>query len=119
MLEIFRRRQLFAKSSKCEFGRQELGFLGHCHSKDGVSVGQRKVQSVVAWATQTLCSEVLRLAGRANIYRRFVECFADIAALQPMLTALGSQIARFKWTTATQTSFDALKLALSSTLVSQ
>ena len=28
VLEIFRRRQLYAKSSKCEFGRQELGFLG-------------------------------------------------------------------------------------------
>ena len=26
VLVIFRRRQLYAKSSKCEFGRQELGF---------------------------------------------------------------------------------------------
>ena len=35
VLEIFRRRQLYAKSSnlKCEFGRQELGFLGHRLSK--------------------------------------------------------------------------------------
>ena len=29
VLEIFRCRQLYAKSSKCKFGRQELGFLGH------------------------------------------------------------------------------------------
>ena len=29
VLEILRRRQLYAKSSKCKFGRQELGFLGH------------------------------------------------------------------------------------------
>ncbi len=36
VLEIFRRRQLFAKSSKCEFGRLELGFLGHCLSQAGV-----------------------------------------------------------------------------------
>ena len=48
-LETFRRRprQLFAKSSKCEFGRQELGFLGHRLSKEGVSVDPRKVQLIV------------------------------------------------------------------------
>ena len=40
-LEIFRRRQLCAKSSKCEFGRQELGFFGHRLSKAGVSVNSR------------------------------------------------------------------------------
>ena len=36
VLEIFRRRQLFAKSFKGEFGRQELDILGHRLSKDGV-----------------------------------------------------------------------------------
>ena len=35
VLEIFRRRQLYARSSKCEFGRQELGFQGHRFSMDG------------------------------------------------------------------------------------
>ena len=44
VLEIFRRRQLYAKSSKREFGLQELGFLGHHLSKAGVSVDPRKVQ---------------------------------------------------------------------------
>ena len=47
VLEIFRRRKLYAKSSKCEFGLQELGFLGHRLSGAGVSVDPRKVQSIV------------------------------------------------------------------------
>jgi hypothetical protein len=38
VLEIFRQSKLFAKSSKCDFGRQELGFLGHRLSRAGVSV---------------------------------------------------------------------------------
>ena len=46
VLEIFRRHKLYAKSSKCEFGRQELGFLGHRLSAAGVSVDPRKVQSI-------------------------------------------------------------------------
>ena len=79
VLEIFRRRQLYAKRSKCEFGRQELGFLGHRLSRAGVSVDPRKVQSILEWATPTSCSEVRRFTGLANCYRRFVEGFAEVA----------------------------------------
>ena len=108
VLEIFRRRQLYAKSSKCEFGRQELGFLGHRLSKAGVSVDPRKVQSIVEWATPTSCCEVRRFTGLANYYRRFAEGYAELAA---PLTALGSPTARFA---AAEESFDALKQALPS-----
>ena len=110
VLEIFRRRKLFAKSSKCEFGRRELGFLGHRLSAAGVSVDPRKVQSILEWATPTSCTEVRRFTGLANYYRRFVEGYAEVAA---PLTALGSPTARFVWSPAAQASFDALKLALS------
>ena len=93
VLEIFLRRQPFAKSSKCEFWGQELGFLGHCLSHEGVSVDPRKVQSIVEWATPTSCSEVRRFTELAN-YRdcnRFVEGYSELAA---PLTALGSPTAR-------------------------
>jgi len=111
VLEIFRRRKLYAKSSKCEFGRQELGFLGHRLSAAGVSVDPRKVQSIREWATPTSCSEVRRFTGLANYYRRFVEGYAEVAA---PLTALGSPTARFVWSPEAQESFEALKQALSS-----
>ena len=98
VLEIFRRRKLYAKSSKCEFGRQELGFLGHRLSAGGASVDPRKVQSIRKWAMPTSCSEVRRFTGLANLnfYRRFVEGYAEVAA---PLTALGSlsPTARFVW----------------------
>jgi hypothetical protein len=67
VLEVFRRRggrQLFAKSSKCEFGRRELGFLGHHLSKEGVSVDSRgKVQ------TRTRPSSSAAAAGRRGTGR--------------------------------------------------
>jgi hypothetical protein len=63
---VYMDRQLFAKSSKCEFGRLELGFLGHSLSQAGVSVDPRKVQSIVEWATPTSCCEVRRFTGLAK-----------------------------------------------------
>ncbi len=106
VLEIFRRRKLFAKSSKCEFGRQEHGFLGHRLLAAGVAVDLRKVQSIVELAVPTSCTEVRRVTGLANYYRRFVESYAELFAL---LMALGSPTARFAWTPEAQASFDALK----------
>ncbi len=94
VLEIFRRLQLFAKSSKCEFGRQELGFLGHRLSKEGVSVDLRKVHSIVGWATPTSCCEVRGL-------RR--ACSAADGTGQPHCAIHVDPEA--------QASFDALKLA--------
>ena len=110
VLATLRRHHLFAKRSKCEFGRQELGFLGHRLSAAGVSVDPRKVQSIREWATPRSCTEVRRFVGLANYYRRFVEGYAELAA---PLTALGSPNARFEWTATAQTSFEALKHALS------
>jgi hypothetical protein len=97
VLEIFRRRQLYAKCSKCEFGQTELGFLGHRLSRAGVSVDPRKVQAITEWATPTSCSEVRWFTGHclANYYRRLVEGYAELAA---PLTPLGSATACYVWT---------------------
>ena len=110
MLTILRQNHLFAKRSKCEFGREELGFLGHRVSKEGVKVDPRKVQSIREWATPTSGTEVRRFLGLAGYYRRFVEGFADVAA---PLTALGSPTATFRWSPTAQASFEALKTLLS------
>ena len=83
MLEIFHRRQLCAKSSKREFGRQGLGFLGHRLSAELVSVNPRKVQSIVEWATPTSCCEVRRFTGLANYYRQIVEGYAEVGVARP------------------------------------
>ncbi len=72
---------------------------------------QRKVQSIVEWATPTSCCEVRHFTGLTNYYCRFVEGYAELAV---PLTALGSPTSRFLWTPAAQASFDALKGALSS-----
>ena len=50
----------FWKAPKCEFGRQELGFLGHRVSAKGIKVDSRKVQAIREWPVPGSCAEVRR-----------------------------------------------------------
>ena len=111
VLETLRHHKLYAKASKCQFGRSSVGFLGHVISERGVAVDPRKVAAVAEWATPTSCTGVRRFVGLANYYRKFVLRFSALAA---PLTALCSPRAQFTWGPAEQQSFDALKAALTS-----
>jgi hypothetical protein len=111
VLETLCHHKLYAKASKCQFGRSSVGFLGHVISARGVAVDPRKVAAVSEWATPQSCTDVRRFVGLANYYRRFVLRFSALAA---PLTALCSPRARFALGAAEQRSFDALKAALTS-----
>ena len=115
VLQTLRHHKLYAKASKCQFGRSSVTFLatflGHVISERGVAVDPRKVAAVAEWATPTSCTDVRCFVGLANYYRKFVLRFSALAA---PLTALCSPRAQFTWGPAEQQSFDALKAALTS-----
>jgi hypothetical protein len=67
VLETLRHHQLYAKASKCNFGRSSVGFLGHVISEHGVAVDPRKVAAVAEWAPPTSCTEVRRFVGLAQV----------------------------------------------------
>jgi hypothetical protein len=48
-LQILREHQLYAKLSKCEFWLDQVEFLGHVISKEGIAVNPSKVASVLEW----------------------------------------------------------------------
>jgi hypothetical protein len=113
VLETFRRIQLYAKSSKCEFGPQELAFLGHASPRRGCrstrarcspsSSGPRRRRAVKCGASRP---GQLRPPIRGGLRRD--RCAADDA---------GRPAARFVRSPDAQASFDALKRALSSAQV--
>ena len=80
VLAILRQERLYVKASKCEFGRRELGFLGHRVSAAGVAVDPRKVAAVRDWPVPDSSVALRRFVGLCNYYRRFVAEYADIAA---------------------------------------
>jgi hypothetical protein len=79
VLTVLREQTLYAKPSKCEFGVEQLSFLGHIVSKDGIAVDPSKVQSVVDWPVPKDLHQLRSFLGMANFFRRFIRRFSHTA----------------------------------------
>lgn len=53
VLVVLRKNQFVANENKCSFGKEEVEYLGHIISREGVVVDPAKVQSVMDWPTPT------------------------------------------------------------------
>jgi hypothetical protein len=114
VLQKLRDNQLYAKYSKCEFWIDDVPFLGHIISNEGISVDPAKVKEVMAWSIPTIVTKIQSFLGFVGYYQRFIEGFSKIA--KPM-TSLLEKGREFKWDEKCQDSFDQLKMRLMSPLV--
>ncbi|KAL5547540.1 hypothetical protein UlMin_002771 [Ulmus minor] len=92
VLQRLKEHRLYAKFKKCEFWIEQVTFLGHVISKDGIR----------------------SFLGMAGYYRRFFEGFSRIAG---PLTTLTRKNVRFTWTEDCEKSFQELKKQLTTALV--
>ncbi|GJS41650.1 retrotransposon protein, putative, ty3-gypsy subclass [Tanacetum coccineum] len=60
VLEILRQKKLYAKFSKCEFWLQQVAFLGHIVSADGIIMDPSKVEAITKWPRPTTVTELMR-----------------------------------------------------------
>ncbi|CAL2255737.1 unnamed protein product [Prunus armeniaca] len=109
VLRTLRRKQLYAKFSKCQFWLDRVVFLGHVISTEGIYVDPQKVEAIVNWVQPTSVTEVRSFLGLAGYYCRFVEGFSSIAA---PLTRLTRKDITFEWTEECEQSFQELKKRL-------
>ncbi|CAL9026823.1 unnamed protein product, partial [Prunus brigantina] len=109
VLGTLRRRQLYAKFSKCQFWLDRISFLGHVISAEGIYVDPQKIEAVMNWPQPTSVTEIRSFLGLAGYYRRFVEGFSVIAASLTRLTRKG---VKFEWSDECEKSFTELKTRL-------
>ncbi|XP_076936783.1 uncharacterized protein LOC143604077 [Bidens hawaiensis] len=109
VLEILRKKKLYAKFSKCEFWLSKVAFLGHIVSAEGITMDPAKIEAVTNWPRPTSVSEVRSFLGLAGYYRRFVEGFSAIAL---PLTQLLRKGVKFSLNDDREKSFEELKKRL-------
>ena len=111
--------KLKLKASKCFFIKDQIKYLGHIVSKDGIQTDPDKISTVVNWPTLTSVKEVRRFIGFAGFYRRFIKNFSSVA--RPLHNLLkvpeGQKTAQFSWNLDQEESFIKLKKLLSSSPV--
>ena len=64
----------------------QISFLSHVVSKDGISGDPRKVEAVLSWKRPTMVNQVRSFLSMAGYYRRFIEGFSKISL--PLLDSL-------------------------------
>ena len=114
VLQTLREKQLYAKFNKCEFWLDQVVFLGHIVSGEGIKVDPKKIEAILNWEPPKNVPELRSFLGLAGYYRRFVKGFSIIAA--PLTKILRKHV-EYKWIEACQSSFEELKVKLTTTPV--
>eukprot|EP00253_Pinus_taeda_P027090 PITA_27090 len=108
VLQLLEEKQLYAKRSKCFFGVQEVEYLGHILSDEGVKVVHSKIKAIKEWTIPTSIKHMQGFLGLTGYYRKFVKNYGRIAA--PLRTLLKKD--EFSWTLEATKAFEYLKEAM-------
>nr|GFA90997.1 putative reverse transcriptase domain-containing protein [Tanacetum cinerariifolium] len=106
ILELLKKEKLFGKFSKCEFWLQEVHFLGHVVSSEGIHVDPNKIEAMKNWKPPKTPTEIHSFLGLAGYYRQFIASFSKIA--KP-LTLLTQKNKKFEWGDEQENAFQTLK----------
>ena len=109
VLSRLRFEKLYAKKSKCSFCRDELLFLGHVVTREGIRVDPQKVAAIQKWSTPTSASQIRSFLGLANYFRKFMQGYSKM--IEP-LTALLRKDAPFVWSSDCQAAFEQVQYNL-------
>ncbi|CAN6212014.1 unnamed protein product [Urochloa humidicola] len=109
VFNILKANKLLLKKSKCTFAQQQLEYLGHIISNQGVATDPKKVQAVADWPTPSDIKQLRGFLGLSGYYRKFIK---NYGILSRPLTDLLKKGVPFIWTPQHDQCFQQLKHAL-------
>ncbi len=78
--------ELFVSPKKCEFLKDEIGFLGLVVGTNGLHVDTKKVDVLKSWPKPSTLTCVCSCLGLIQFFRRFIKKFSALAAPLTNLT---------------------------------
>ena len=97
------------KKSKCLFFKQELHYLGHFLTTNGIKLQLEKIKAISEMKSPKNQNGVRECLGMVGYYRKFINWFAD--ATSPMAKLTRKHV-KFEWTDECQIGFNYLKTCL-------
>ena len=94
------------KPTKCQFLQDQVQYLGHIVTREGIAADPSKTAVIKEWPVPTCTKEVQCFLGFAGYYRRFVHRFPELARPLHRLTEKNQP---FKWSDECQAAFEHLK----------
>ena len=85
VLKLLEEKQLYAKTSKCFFGVQEVEYMGHIVSQEGFTVDPNKMKAIKEWKAPTTIKKLRGFLELIGYYHNFVKNYGRIA---PNITTL-------------------------------
>ena len=102
VLDRIRAAGLKLKPDKCMMLQEEVTFLGHVVSGEGVKLSPTNIEKIINWPNPRTARQVKQLVAMGSYYRRYVRDFASIVRPMVDLTKKGK---RFAWTAECDKSF--------------
>ena len=101
--------KLRLKKSKCLFFKQELHYLGHLLTTNGIKLQSQKIKAISETKPPKNQKRVREFLGMVGYCRKLINIFADAARPMTKLTRKGG---KFEWTDECQIGFDYLKTCI-------
>ncbi|GJZ64555.1 reverse transcriptase domain-containing protein [Tanacetum coccineum] len=106
VLELLKKEKLYAKFSKCEFGLQEVHFLGHVKDDNDIHVNPSKIKAVKNLKAPKSPSGIQSFLGLTGYNRRFI---ANFSKIDKPLTSLTQKNKKYEWGVEQEEAFQTLK----------